>query len=371
VQKSYGGSTTVYVYDAFGRLNSEYLNGNWSRDYIVDGSGNLMATENASGLCTTCYFGTDHLGSVRIVMDQYANVVARHDYLPFGEELLGTAGRTTPGFNVTNDVTQKFTGQIRDQESGEDFSNARYFTAGLGRFNSADPMNAGADLLSAQSWNGYGYVLGNPLGLVDPSGTIEEQPPVDSGGSQQPGQPIVIPVGINVSRFNILVYLKSFHGTGTPEKSGTNVSNQISCSTALPNGQTVGAVVRKQRAILQSYVQGANDAAANGVPAIPLATIYGSFYAIAQGNGPIDFKNNFPAADRNTMGLSGNLAYYAIGAGYFPNSVLDLGAAYYAIKAAFTPGTSVHYSDLTGHFFSDTAAATEKGPGLASNGCGG
>jgi hypothetical protein len=155
-----------------------------------------------------------------------------------------------------------------------------------------------------------------------------------------------------------------------PAKTGTNAANKVTCSTALPNGQTVGAVVRKQRAILQSYFQGANDAAANGVPRIPLVTIYGSFAAIAQGNGPIDFKNTFPAADRNTMGLAGNFAYYAIGAGYFPTNVLDLGAASYAIKAAFTPGTSVHFSDLTGHFFSDTAAATEKRPGLASNGCG-
>jgi RHS repeat-associated protein len=171
VQKSYGGSSTVYVYDAFGRLAAEYANGTtWSRDYIFDGTGFVVASENASGLCTTCYFGYDHLGSVRIVMDQHGSVVGRHDFLPFGEELLGTAGRTTAGFNVTADVTQKFTGQIRDQESGEDFFNARYFTAGLGRFNSADPGNAGASLGNSQSWNGYGYVLGNPLALVDPSG---------------------------------------------------------------------------------------------------------------------------------------------------------------------------------------------------------
>jgi RHS repeat-associated protein len=169
-----GGSTTVYVYDAFGQLASEYVNGTSTRDYVFDGVGDLMAVENASGPCYTCYLAYDHLGSVRLVMDQNANVVGRHDYLPFGQEVSGYAGRTTPGFNVAgsvpNDATQKFTGQIRDQESGMDFFNARYLTWSLARFNSPDPGNAGTDFVSSQSWNGYAYVLGNPLAFTDPTG---------------------------------------------------------------------------------------------------------------------------------------------------------------------------------------------------------
>jgi hypothetical protein len=51
-----------------------------------------------------------------------------------------------------------------------DFFHARYFGAALGRFTSPDPGNAGADITNPQSWNAYGYVLGNPLALVDPSG---------------------------------------------------------------------------------------------------------------------------------------------------------------------------------------------------------
>ena len=67
-------------------------------------------------------------------------------------------------------MSQRFTGQERDTETGLDFFQARYMASGLGRFMSADPGNAGADFTNPQSWNGYGYVLGNPLGLVDPSG---------------------------------------------------------------------------------------------------------------------------------------------------------------------------------------------------------
>jgi len=71
---------------------------------------------------------------------------------------------------VPNDATQKFTGQLRDQESGMDYFNARYLTPVFGRFNSPDPQNAGASLLSSQSWNGYAYALGNPIVVTDPTG---------------------------------------------------------------------------------------------------------------------------------------------------------------------------------------------------------
>jgi hypothetical protein len=60
-----------------------------------------------------------------------------------------------------------------------DFFSARYFTGTLGRFNSPDPGNAGADLTNPQSWNGYGYVWGNPLNATDPSGmcSTSDHPP--------------------------------------------------------------------------------------------------------------------------------------------------------------------------------------------------
>ena len=167
-----GGPTTTYVYDAFG-LATEYVNGAWAKDYIKEGKAGLVATENASGgACTTCYFGGDHLSSIRLITDQNGAIVARHDFLPYGEEIpLNQAGRTTTwNFGIGNDATQKFTAQIRDSENGMDYFNARFFTAPLGRFNSPDPANAGSSMSSSQSWNAYSYLSGNPLNGTDPSG---------------------------------------------------------------------------------------------------------------------------------------------------------------------------------------------------------
>jgi len=122
--------------------------------------------------CATYYVSFDHLGSVRMLTDGSGNVVARQDYLPFGEEIpAGYAGRSASLlFGSSDGVEQKFTGQIRDSETGMDFFTARYYASALGRFTSPDPMNLGADLLDPQTWNAYAYVRNNPLALVDPSG---------------------------------------------------------------------------------------------------------------------------------------------------------------------------------------------------------
>lgn len=110
-------------------------------------------------------------GSVRLVMDENGGVVARHDYLPFGEEVAaGSAGRNTQWGSGNDTVAQKFTGKERDAESGLDYFGARYYGSALGRFTSTDPENAGADPYNPQSWNAYSYVLNNPLTNIDPFG---------------------------------------------------------------------------------------------------------------------------------------------------------------------------------------------------------
>jgi RHS repeat-associated protein len=86
------------------------------------------------------YLIADHLSSTRLVTDSQGNVRARHDYLPFGEELQArTGGRTmAQGYNAQDGTRQRFTSKERDTESGLDFVKARHYASIQGRFTSTD-----------------------------------------------------------------------------------------------------------------------------------------------------------------------------------------------------------------------------------------
>jgi len=62
----------------------------------------------------------------------------------------------------------------RDDESGLDFAQARYYASTNGRFSSTDPLMASGRNEIPQSWNRYAYVLNNPLVFIDPTGLGEE-----------------------------------------------------------------------------------------------------------------------------------------------------------------------------------------------------
>jgi RHS repeat-associated protein len=138
----------------------------------------------------------DDLGSVRVMTDVSGDIISRHDYLPFGEEVLAGGGRPGgDGFGVVDTASERFTGKERDVESGLDYFGARYFGASLGRFASPDPYNfalieqnmragglpdAAAFAFSQgyienpQNWNKYAYVRNNPLTFTDPTGAGTE-----------------------------------------------------------------------------------------------------------------------------------------------------------------------------------------------------
>lgn len=71
-------------------------------------------------------------------------------------------------------IRQKFTGHERDNESGLDFAQARYYASRFGRFTSTDPLTASGRSAMPQSWNRYAYVLNNPLVFDDATGLSEQ-----------------------------------------------------------------------------------------------------------------------------------------------------------------------------------------------------
>ncbi|MGE3841135.1 MAG: RHS repeat domain-containing protein [Vicinamibacterales bacterium] len=109
------------------------------------------------------YYGTDALGSVRVVFDAAGNRVARTDYVPFGEALNPTGALPR----------EQFTGQPRDGDAGLDYFGARYYAARLGRFSTIDPV--GGSAADPQSWNRYVYARNAPGTFVDPTGTTPIQ----------------------------------------------------------------------------------------------------------------------------------------------------------------------------------------------------
>ena len=113
------------------------------------------------------YYHLDALGSLRAVTNQNGDVIARHDFLPFGEEY--------PGPQVTARERKLFTGKERDAETGLDYFGARYYEARIGRFTTVDPVtNLEGSLVDPRKWNRYAYVLNNPLRYIDKDGREED-----------------------------------------------------------------------------------------------------------------------------------------------------------------------------------------------------
>jgi RHS repeat-associated protein len=130
----------------------------------------ITGLNNAGG--TVEWIIADQLGTPRMVADKTGTLsgMSRHDYLPFGEELYaGYGGRTTAqGYSQSDGVRQHFTGYERDDETGLDYAQARYYASAQGRFTGVDPVSGMVG--NPQTWNAYTYTLNNPVNLTDPTG---------------------------------------------------------------------------------------------------------------------------------------------------------------------------------------------------------
>jgi RHS repeat-associated protein len=117
--------------------------------------------QTGSGLGTVYYYITDHLGSVRAILDSSGNIKSTHDFEPFGFELQPLSAEST-------NFKYKYTGQERDYDTGLDYMHFRYYASTMGRF--LKPDNIIPNAFNPQSWNLYSYVNGNPVNFNDPSG---------------------------------------------------------------------------------------------------------------------------------------------------------------------------------------------------------
>ena len=128
--------------------------------------GKLLATYDAQGVHFPL---TDWLGTKRVQANAAAQLDETCSSLPYGDSL------TCQQFNGTDATEHHFTGKERDTETGLDYFGARYFSASMGRFLSADWAEKPeavpySDLMDPQSLNLYSYVKSNPLSRVDEDG---------------------------------------------------------------------------------------------------------------------------------------------------------------------------------------------------------
>ena len=106
------------------------------------------------------YFLTDHLGSVRAVVNSGCEVLERNDYQPFGKRWV------TPSMPVS-DNRDRFNGKEDQAFAGLPFSDygARMYDRERGRWLAQDPKSE--DYFSSTQ---YGFCGNNPIRYIDPSG---------------------------------------------------------------------------------------------------------------------------------------------------------------------------------------------------------
>ena len=201
-----------YVHDALGRRIGKLRDGNLEKGWLyadalnpiaqLDNNGNIEATfiygsrahvADAMVMAdnTVYRFITDHLGSVRLVVNaETGEVVQRMDYDAFGRVL----NDTNPGFQPFG-----FAGGLYDDDTGLVRFGARDYDAYAGRWTAKDPIlfDAGANI--------YEYAFNDPVNFIDATGRIpfrnDSNETVTVWGNPGPGrgsgkqQPISVPPG--------------------------------------------------------------------------------------------------------------------------------------------------------------------------------
>jgi RHS repeat-associated protein len=144
---AYDGDNSFADFNSGGTLTMRYLTGN-----AID---QLFARRDGSG--NNAWYLTDMLGSVRQVAQTNGTVLDALTFDSYGNILTET--------NSGNGDRFKFTAREWDGEIGLQFSRARYYDPGLGRWINQDPAR-----FKAGDPNLYRYVHNMPISVTDSSG---------------------------------------------------------------------------------------------------------------------------------------------------------------------------------------------------------
>lgn len=156
--KQASGTTTYFLYDGNELLCELDSSGNVIRTY-TNGADGLVSSNTAAG---SIFYTFDHRGATVHRLDGFGNIVSAHGSDAYGADLNSEADPYS-GFGA------QF-GYYHDAETGLFYLQNRYYDPATGRFVNRDPIGLGGGT------NRYGYVSGNPVGGIDPTGLFEWNP---------------------------------------------------------------------------------------------------------------------------------------------------------------------------------------------------
>ena len=146
-----------YIYAGPFRLVQEMFPASITLESVATVGGRIV--KNGNNLQPR-YFITDHLGSTRVVLDNFGDVLERYDYYPYGKIVpVSVASSGNTDYLYTGKESQNALFGINWYDSA-----ARFQTTD-GIFTSIDPLAEKYYHLSP-----YAYCAGNPVNLVDPQG---------------------------------------------------------------------------------------------------------------------------------------------------------------------------------------------------------
>ncbi len=177
-----GSFVETYGYDASNH-RIERVNAALDTVYFFSPSGVLLSEFNCLSTCTLIYnriyFGGMVLGTDGTTVNGTA-LSALGDSFTWTDRL-GSAQSTYPygadiGSYPAGADAVDFATYTKEGSTGLEYAMNRYYSSGLGRFTTPDPLGGTALPKNPQTWNRYSYSAGDPVNAFDPTGQFEQLP---------------------------------------------------------------------------------------------------------------------------------------------------------------------------------------------------
>lgn len=159
VQKTTGGTSLDYYYDPSGNVTAVYNGSTFTRGEVFLGAKHVATYVNSH----TYFHFKNWIGSESTRTDESGTKVQDCEWYAFGE--LKACTTNTNAFAYT---PYGYAGYERDEETGLDHMQFRYYNPRIGRFLGADLLTG--ENKSPQSLNRFAYSLNSPASFTDPSG---------------------------------------------------------------------------------------------------------------------------------------------------------------------------------------------------------